>query len=93
MSAVTNTELAAAQAVADRYVVAELQSECKETAVPDSQFLWLDTYARFSEYEHTPRVIDWHRESLDYALHRGLVVQHPTRAHLVRVTHRKEAHA
>lgn len=81
----TTAMLATAVAIADRAVVADIESEGTRTPCAATGATWLDISSMLNEHEHAPAFIDMNRQALAWAFARSLVVQHPNHPHLVRV--------
>jgi len=72
--------------IADRAVVCDIESECPSVA--RDGWMWRDLQPMLDANEHAPEVIDMARQAIDYALHRGLLIKHPTARHLARLAQR-----
>ena len=77
---------ALAYLLADRAVVADIESECATLWLDEPQHGrrgWLDTRHMLSPAEHAPQFIDMARQTLDYALQRELFRRHTDQPHLL----------
>lgn len=73
-----------AHRIADRAVVADIESECH--AVPDEHGVgWWDTRTMLDPREMPDDFIEMARQTLAYADARGLIYRHPAQQHLVRI--------
>jgi hypothetical protein len=71
--------------IADRAVVADIETEAVHMASLPGRPSWWDVRPMLDEREHSPLCIDMATQALQYALMRGLVVRHEEQAHLVRI--------
>ena len=69
--------------LANRAVVEDIESEGTQTVLAGT--LWWDTAAMVDPREHSSEVVAMAQQAIDYALGRGLVVQHPQRPHLLHI--------
>lgn len=69
--------------IADRAAVADIESNAPATVLYTQR--WYDVRPLLDEREYSAPCVDMNRESLDYALMRGLIARHPEHAHLVRI--------
>ena len=80
-----------AHAVADRAVLADIETNAVQVLLPESPTLgrrWLDLRPMVDPREVPAQVMDMHAEAIAYAHLRGLVVSHPAQPHLVRIVRR-----
>lgn len=75
--------IAQAFRLANAAVVADIETEGVKTVIGDLAFY--DVSHMLDEREHAAESIDMARQAIDYALAVGLVMQHPTQQHLLRV--------
>jgi hypothetical protein len=73
--------------IADQAVVADIETN---TVLLEDELgtRWHDITSMLSEHEQPPEFIDMNAEALAWAIARGLVLQHPLNAHLVRIVRR-----
>jgi len=74
----------AAHQIADRAVVADIESECVAVA-DDTGRGWWDTRVMLDPREMPDDFIEMARQAIEYAHQRGLIRSHPQHAHLVRI--------
>jgi hypothetical protein len=72
-----------AASIADRAVVCDIESEAVHELEAGQR--WYDIRPMLNEREHSPEFIDMNSEALAWAFARGLIEQHATRKHLVRI--------
>lgn len=78
--------LVLAYRLADRWAVVDVE-RCDFTTGPDGT-RWYDLRHLLNPHEHPAEHIDWHRESVQWLLSRGLLVRHPETPHLARLVPR-----
>lgn len=69
--------------IADRAAVADIEDNTPSMHLYTQR--WYDVRPLLDEREYSPPCVDMNRESLDYALMRGLIDRHPSEPHLVRI--------
>ena len=80
-----------AVAIADRAVVADIETEGARVQCAATGTWWLDISNLLSDQEHAPETIDMNSEALAWAFARQLIQQHPKRPLWVRVVPRSPA--
>jgi len=70
--------------IGNSYIISDI--EVNGCAVKLEGLRWWDIRPMVDPREHAPQVIDQAEQALRYALGVGLVAQHPTLPHLVRIT-------
>lgn len=78
-------QLADAFAIADRAVVADIESEGVPFRFDPAAPAWYDTRPLLDQRERPPELVDMARQGLAYAYTRQLIQQHPVHKHLVRI--------
>lgn len=74
--------------IADRAVVADIESVGLVYRPTPGGTRWYDVTAWLDPHEHCPEAIDMASEALAYAHARGLITAHPDYPHRVRITRR-----